>query len=147
MPGCSHTCTPEKKPRRNGASFCAIVQLTGGAGAGRCRLANEKLQDTVGAVFPTKFFDVHLRAQYMVWRGLRFFEPVGFEFEGLTVLGNHPLGLLRDAVGHIRIDLNRDPHLGLWQDRQVLEDLLGDPARVPAGAVRVQLNGREEAFG
>ncbi len=70
---------------------------------------------------------------------------MGFEFEGLAVLGNHPLGLLRYAVGNLGIDLNRDPHLGLWQDRQVLEDLLGDPARVPAGAVRVQLNGGEEA--
>jgi hypothetical protein len=76
--------------------------------------------------------------------GILGLESVAGELERAAVLGNGAHGLLRRAVREGGFDLQRDRDIRTHLPGKVRDDLVGDAARIPAGARGIALHGTVE---
>ncbi len=70
---------------------------------------------------------------------------MALEPERLAVLVYDALSVLRNAAGYLRLDLDGYLHVAVGEDREVLQDFLGDLADIARGAVGVNLDSGEES--
>ena len=65
-------------------------------------------------------------------------EPLTHELQCPRILGDGPDDLLRRAIWHMCLNLQRYLHVCIDKTREMRDDLLADPSGIPADAGRVE---------
>ena len=73
-------------------------------------------------------------------------ELITRELQGATVLVHVADDVVRCALGHFRLDLERDFHLGAVQALEVRHDLVRDSACIAADTLGIEDDGSVEAL-